>query len=233
MRLYPELAAVRTKTIARDVAVLLAVVAFAWLGFKVHDGVDELSVLGRGVGDAGGAVQRGFSSAAGSVEGTPLVGGKLSGALRDAGLGSGGRAQAAGRAGEERVHELAALLGWLTFLVPTGLLLARVIPGRIAQARRLTAAARALAGPDTPERRRLLAMRAAFSLPYATLVRHTRDPLGDLEAGRHDALIAAALEDAGLANPPYSVRSTAVPSCQRSKPASPGAVPAPASTSLA
>jgi len=41
-------------------------------------------------------------------------------------------------------------------------------------------------------------MRAAFSLPYAELVRHTRDPFGDLAAERHDALAAAALEEAGL-----------------------------------
>jgi hypothetical protein len=41
-------------------------------------------------------------------------------------------------------------------------------------------------------------MRAAFSLPYGQLLQYTRDPLGDLEDGRYDALVAAALEDAGL-----------------------------------
>ena len=50
----------------------------------------------------------------------------------------------------------------------------------------------------TPERRRLLAMRAAFSLPYGQLLLYTRDPLGDLASERYDALVAAALEDAGL-----------------------------------
>jgi len=45
---------------------------------------------------------------------------------------------------------------------------------------------------------RVVAMRAAFSLPYGQLLEHTRDPLGDLAAERYDALVAAALEDAGL-----------------------------------
>lgn len=41
-------------------------------------------------------------------------------------------------------------------------------------------------------------MRAAFSLPYPALARHTSDPFGDLVAERYDPLVAAALEDAGL-----------------------------------
>lgn len=68
----------------------------------------------------------------------------------------------------------------------------------MSQIRRLAAAERVLGGPLDAERHRLLAMRAAFSLPYAELVRYTRDPFGDLAAGRYDALAAAALEEAGL-----------------------------------
>jgi hypothetical protein len=50
----------------------------------------------------------------------------------------------------------------------------------------------------SPERRRLIAMRAAFAVPYETLLRYTSDPLGDLSAERYDGLIAAVLEDSGL-----------------------------------
>jgi hypothetical protein len=49
-----------------------------------------------------------------------------------------------------------------------------------------------------PARRRVVAMRAAFSLRYGRLLKYTRDPLGDLAAERYDPLIAAPLEDAGL-----------------------------------
>src|SRR5215211_2636570 len=45
---------------------------------------------------------------------------------------------------------------------------------------------------------RLVAMRAAFSLPYGTLLAYTEDPLGDLRRERYDALLAAAFEEAGL-----------------------------------
>jgi hypothetical protein len=194
MRLYPDVPQARNRTIAGDAAVVALVILFAWLGVKVHDNVAELSGLGRGVRDAGAAVQGGFRSAGDAVGGAPVVGGQLRDALRDAGSGTGGSAVDAGRAGERSAYRLANLLGWLTFLLPTVLLLSRVLPPRVAQARRLTAAQRVLLGGDE----RLLARRAAFGLPYATLLRHTRDPLGDLQAGRHDALVAAVLEDAGL-----------------------------------
>jgi len=49
MRLYPATASPFLATLARDAAVLLALIMLAWLGFKVHDGVDQLAGLGRGV----------------------------------------------------------------------------------------------------------------------------------------------------------------------------------------
>jgi hypothetical protein len=71
----------------------------------------------------------------------------------------------------------------------------------VKQVRKLTDAARVLRLPEDADHRRLLASRAAFGLPYGTLLRHTPDPLGDLHEGRHDALVAAAFEDAGLKVP--------------------------------
>jgi hypothetical protein len=44
----------------------------------------------------------------------------------------------------------------------------------------------------------ILAARAAYSLPYRELARYTRDPFGDLAAGRHAALLAALADDAGI-----------------------------------
>lgn len=198
MKIYPEVPARRARSIAVDVAVLVCLVMFALLGGWVHDSVDELAGLGRGVQDAGESVREGFGSAAGAVEDTPVVGDDVASGLRDAGGSTGGRTVEAGRAGEQSAHDLADLLGWLTFLIPSGLVLHRFLPGRLREVRTLTHASRALARVDEPERRRLLAMRAAFALPYGQLLRHTSDPLGDLEAGRYDALVAAALEDAGL-----------------------------------
>jgi hypothetical protein len=99
-----------------------------------------------------------------------------------------------GRDGENRVHSLANLLGALFFAFPAAMVLARYVPRRLAQIRTLTTASRVLEGGEP----RLVAMRAAFSLPYGQLLAYTRDPLGDLAAERYDPLVAAALEDAGL-----------------------------------
>jgi len=178
----------------------LLLLLLAWLGLKVHDAVDRLAVLGEGVNRAGSSVQGGFESAADAVDGTPLIGGELADGLRGAGESSGGEVADLGQRGEDGVHRLANLLGLLVFLLPAGLLLLRFLPERLAQVRRLTAASRVLREPSG-ERRRLVAMRAAFSLPYGQLLAHTRDPLGDLAAERYDPLVAAALEDAGLREP--------------------------------
>jgi hypothetical protein len=198
VRLYPDVPRRRTRSIAIDAAIVLSVIVFALLGNWVHDSVDELAGLGQGVQSAGESVKTGFGSAADAVEDTPIVGGKVAGGLRDAGGSTGGQTVEAGRKGEESAHKLANLLGWLTFLIPAGLVLQRFLPGRVREVRALTAASRVLERHDEPERRRLLAMRAAFALPYGQLLRYTRDPLGDLEAERYDGLVRAALEDAGL-----------------------------------
>ena len=197
MRLYPQVPAQRLATAARDAVVLALLVLFAWLGVEVHDAVDRLAVLGEGVREAGASVEGGFQRAGDAVEGVPVVGGEIADGLRGAGEGTGGNVAEVGRRGEEGAHGLADLLGIVTFAVPALLLLAQTLPPRVAQVRRLTAAERALRGGDG-ERRRLLAMRAAFGLPYSELLRYTDDPFGDLAAGRLDALVAAAYEDAGL-----------------------------------
>ncbi|HEX2292513.1 MAG TPA: hypothetical protein VHH55_04320 [Gaiellaceae bacterium] len=197
MHLYPQLPGPRNRALVADVSSILLLGLFAWAGLQVHEAVDRLAVLGEGVQATGGAVQGGFESAADAVDGTPIVGDDVADGLRGAGEGSGGEVSELGERGEEGAHDLANLLGLVTFALPALLLFNTWLPGRIAQVRKLRAASLVL-DDSTEERRRLLAMRAAFSLPYGQLLQYTRDPLGDLEAGRYDALVAAALEDAGL-----------------------------------
>ena len=197
MRLYPDTPDDRGRAVARDALVLLTLIVLAWLGLKVHDAVDSLAVLGSGVHDSGTVVQDGFDRAADAIGGVPVVGGDLGDALRGAGEGTGGNVAQAGTDGEERIHHLANLLGFLMFAIPAGLLLVTTLPGRIRQVRELNATERLL-DTSSEERRRLVATRAAFSLPATALARHTKDPLGDLETGRYDPLIDAAYDEAGL-----------------------------------
>jgi hypothetical protein len=198
MRLYPDTADDRGRAVAKDALVLLTLFVLAWLALKVHDAVDELAVLGTGVRDSGEAVESGFGAAADAAGGIPVVGGDVADALRDAGSGTGGEVAQAGSDGEEKVHDLANLLGVLFFAIPASILLIATLPGRIRQFRELNATERLL-DVTSEERRRLVAMRAAFSLPARELARHTKDPLGDLPEGRYDPLIAAAYDEAGLA----------------------------------
>ncbi len=207
LKLYPDVPAKRTSTILRDLALLGLVVFFGWIGLTVYNAVDSVTVLGSGVKDAGLSVQSGFGSAAGAVEGIPLVGGRLAGAFQSAGQGSGGNVAALGQKGEDKVHHLALMLGFLVFALPTILVLVIMVPARVRQIRRLGAARAALFDMQDAERRRLLAMRATFGLSYVTLLGYTSDPLGDLAAGRYDPLVAAALDDAGIRRPPDGPRA--------------------------
>ena len=197
MRLYPDTADDRGRAVARDALTILALIVLAWIAFKVHDAVDKLAVLGTGVRDTGEAVNSGFEAAGDAVSGVPVVGGELGDALRDAGSGTGGEVADAGRAGEERVRDLANLLGFLMFALPASILLAFTLPGRIRQIRELNAVQRLL-DVTSEERRRLVAMRAAFTLTARALARHPKDPIGDLAAGHYDPLIEAAYDEAGL-----------------------------------
>jgi hypothetical protein len=207
MRLYPELRGPRTRALVADVIAIALLLIFAWAGFEVHGAVDRLAVLGEGVQASGGVIEDGFDSAADAVDGTPVVGDELADGLRSAGEGSGGEVVELGEQGEEGAHDLALVLGFVTFGLPALLVLVVWLPGRIGQVRQLHAASQVLGDQEGSERRRLLAMRAAFSLPYGQLLAYTPDPIGDLEDGRYDALVAAALEDAGLRAQPGRPRS--------------------------
>lgn len=201
MRLYPELPGDRARAIIIDVVVLLLLWACVSVGVFVHDAVSELDALGRGVERAGTQVQDSFSSAADRVDGIPLVGGDLGEALEGAGRRTGEPVVDAGTSGRDAVADLALLLGLVTGGLPALVILAPFVPWRVIRARRLLSARRVFDHADSPERQRLLAMRAAFNLPLGTLLRHTADPLGDLEAGRLAPLLAALGDEYGLRAP--------------------------------
>jgi hypothetical protein len=196
--LYPDLPAARWRAMARDALILLLLLAFAILGFRVHDSVDRLAGLGTGLVQAGSTVKDALGSAASSISSIPLVGGNLAGALRGAGSATGGSVVSLGRSGQQDAHHLATLLGVLMWAIPSAVLLASVLPRRVAEVRRLRHLRLALSAPNAEARRRLLAVRAVVSLPEETLFAYSPDPAGDLLAGRYEALAAAALNQEGL-----------------------------------
>ena len=171
MRLYPDRRSERIDLIARDLAVLIALVILAKIGLEVHDAVDNLSVLGEGVESAGNAVTGGFDSAADAVDGTPLVGDDIGDALRAAGGGTGGEAAELGRGGANAAHRLANLLGVLMFALPASAYRADPTPEP-----RVSCARRADAGAAAPRRDAgcvLAAVRSAAAL-HARSARRSR-----------------------------------------------------------
>lgn len=198
LKAYPEVPARRGWTIVRDLLVVVAVLFFVWAGLKVYDLVDGLQVLGDGVVNTGSSLQDAFTGAGDALAGIPVVGESLQEGLQSVGDSTGGNLVSLGQAGQENVHRLALLLGWLVGLVPILFLLGVYLPFRLWQMRELGAADELLAGIDDPERRRVVATRAVMTLSYRELRAYTRDPFGDLAYGRYDALVAAALDDAGV-----------------------------------
>lgn len=199
LTLYPSLPSAKRQQIVRDLLSLALIAFFIWCGIKVHDVVAALSVIGTAVHDAGANVQNSFDSVASAVQGVPIVGGSLADAFHNAGQGTGGNVAESAQASVDAINKLATVLGVVTALLPIAVLMAAALPRRIRGIREMTAANR-IANVDLndPERRRLLAMRAAFGLPFRELLPYTSDPFGDLAEGRYDGLIAAALADAGL-----------------------------------
>jgi hypothetical protein len=198
IRLYSEVPEQRRKQIASDVVVVLLVILFVWIGKIVHDAVGSLAVLATGVKEAGLTVEGGFQSVADAVSGVPVVGESIGNAISGAGDGTGGNLAELGQSGEDAVFMVARIVGFVTAALPILVLMAVVLPRRVRRVRHMSVASRVITDLHDPERRRLLAMRAAFGMPYDELLEHTPDPLGDLAAGRHDALVAAALADVGL-----------------------------------
>ena len=192
----------RWRTIAGDLVVLALLVLFAWLGLRVYHAVDQLASLGHGVSQAGNQVTAGFTAAAGAARGIPVIGGTLAGALAHGGAQAGGDVRGIGEAGARSAHHLASLLGVLTWGLPTVLLLALVLPGRLMRAARMARARRAARHAQTEGQRRLLAFRALVTLPDRKLFAHSPDPAGDMLAGRYESLVAAAYDDLGLRTKP-------------------------------
>jgi hypothetical protein len=198
LRFYPGNPSGRRSTITRDVLFLVLIAFFVWCGVKTYQAVERLTVLGSAVVNTGTSIQDGFGSAAKAVGSVPIVGDSLANALNGAGSNAGGNLTSLGNQGNDYVHRLAVFLGLLVALLPILVLVLAVLPRRVRQIRSLTAAGTVLAHSDDPAIRRVMASRAAFALPYGVLLEYTPDPLGDLAAGRYDALVAAALETGGL-----------------------------------
>lgn len=135
---------------AGDIAVVVLIVLFAWLGVRVHDSIAGLADMARGIqatgtsiqrsgSNAGAEIRRSVSGAADAADAVPFVGARVGSALRDTARSTsatverearrtGAQLTASGREGEQNALVTARLVGWLAFLIPTVALLATAVP---------------------------------------------------------------------------------------------------------
>lgn len=176
--------------------VVLWVVVGAWTGyliFQLTELTDSVVDSGRALQTAGGAL-----TALGSI---PLIGertaelGQEVTATADGIVASGGQAR-------ESVRGMGILIGLAVALGPTGPALLFYLPARLAHAKEARAVARWLNdGTGGAALQAYLAGRAVANLTVGDLRRVSRDPHGDLAAGRHGALAQAELHRLGLRAP--------------------------------
>jgi hypothetical protein len=173
-----------------DAALVAWVIAWAALGLWVGREVHRLADVSASVRTVGGAVVD-AGNAIGALHDLPLVGGTVAKPGAEI-AGAGRSAQAAADDARGAGNRLAVLLGLCVWLIPTLPLLAIYLPPRLALQRER----RALASVSVPDE--LLARRALVHLPLHDLARISADPLGDVAAGRYEALAGAERERLGL-----------------------------------
>lgn len=179
-----------------DLALLVWVAVWIALGLAVAREVHGLSDLSETVVRTGIAVTE-SSSALEAVGDIPVVGDRVEEAttrVREAGES----AQASGRSSQESVENLSLLLGLAIAVIPSLPIVGFYLPIRWSLAREARAVRQALAHGEEDRMLEMLAGRAVHTLPYRLLQRVSRDPIGDLRAGRYGPLATAELTRLGL-----------------------------------
>ena len=211
LRLYPDLARPRWRTILADLAILACVVGAFALGRAVYRAILTLDAIATATITDGQKAGVAFTRVQRDIGSLPLVGPTLHDDLspvrsipRDLAATGYREAQAIGY--------LAALGGIVVVAVPLLILAVAYGPQRVRAVRNWSALDHMLREPDTHAHApaiEALAGHALYTLPYAWLVDYTPDPLGDWHAGHYDNLARATLAWEGLDLTRYLSRTTA------------------------
>lgn len=172
MKLYADLAAVRTRQIVFDVLAVVWVLVWVRLGVGLYRTIERLRVAGDTTESAGGDLAERMDGVARLIDGVPLVGQQLRQPFTGA-AGASRSIASAGAATSDAVHSLALWLGVLVAVLPILFLVTVYLPRRVRWVREATAAAAmTLTAPGAVD---LLAVRAASSLPLATVAPYAGD----------------------------------------------------------
>ena len=181
--------------VAIDAVVVVWTIVWIALGITVGTFVGRLSAVGEGVSDAGRAVGRAGDAIA-DLSDVPLIGGGFA-ELSSEITGMGRETVERGRSIEDDVDRLALLIGASIALAPTLPVLAIWGPPRISRERERHALRTSLRRGDDVALA-FLAHRAVATRLFRELRTVSDDPVGDLAAGRYEALASLELQHLGL-----------------------------------
>ena len=201
MKLYSDLPVRRTRQVIADVCAMVWVIAWVWIGTKVHGATMALAAPGRRLEDAGTGFTSVMTDAGNSVDNLPLLDDRIAGPFRSA-AGAGTDIADAGRDLVTAVERMALVLGLTTAAVPILIVGGVWLALRVRFTRRATAAQRFVdAEPDLD----LFALRAMATQPFQRLAAISEDPAGAWRRGDRDVVRALAvleLRECGLRPPP-------------------------------
>jgi hypothetical protein len=179
MKLYSDFAPRRTRQIVADIFALVAIGAWVWLGITVFQLVENLSVFGKQMEEAGAGFKDTMTEVGNTLGGVPVIGSGIR-APFDGASGAGAALESAGQSQQVAVSQLATGLGIGIAAVPIlTILLLWLIP-RIRFARR---AGRAQAIVNTGAGVDLLALRALATQKISALTRVDAEPMAAWRRG--------------------------------------------------
>ncbi|MGI3785559.1 MAG: hypothetical protein ACRYG2_32840 [Janthinobacterium lividum] len=203
MRIYAQRRGQLAGQLAGDVAVLVWTVLWAVVGFVVDGAVAALAGPARETARTARDLAGQLGDAATSAAQVPGLGDQLRRPF-DAASGSLGDLVATADRQVVIIERLAAVTGWLVFLIPVTTVLLVWLPRRVRFVRRARAAQRFI---DAQADLDLFALRAMAHQPMHVLAAISDDPVGAWRSGDRrviDALAEVELRDAGLSLPTRS-----------------------------
>ena len=194
MKLYAEVAWMRTRQILGDLATVVWIAVWLLIGKWITTLVDRLQGPGRTLEESGSGFARNLSSIAERVPEVPLIGDDLRAPFHAA-AHAGTSLASAGQTHQDVVHTLALWLGVLIAVIPIGYVLLKYVPSRMRWIREATAAARLRIDADDLQ---LFAIRAVATKPLYELRRVCEDPGRALTERDYEPLASLELQSLGL-----------------------------------
>lgn len=210
LKLYPDPPGRKARWIGTDVTVVVWLVFWSFLGYYVHHLIEILQAIPDAINRAGNALDAPLQDLMNRASQVPIIGNFIVDRIQHASDSTVGR-----------IHAIAAAISNLIDIAALGMALAVAAPAILLvigfygfirwRASREMGSAKVVVDVAIQQHRgaelnEALARRALEVVPYRRLVKVSPDPLGELAAGRYDALAAEALRAAGL-NPDLALPS--------------------------